>query len=126
MSIPFRIYYGDGTTFEGRPEDAPTRNVQAVVYEDEDKGLGDCGRVILESWDIYIYSDPIGGWHGTNKYVDLLMHLERGCGPGGVRAVILGLWIPREEYKQIIHRAKTDPGFPPKSAVKPPYEDGEE
>ncbi len=123
----FRVYYGDGTVFEGdRPEDAPTQNVQAIAWDDTRKeGLG-IGRVVLEQYDLYIYSDHVGDWHGTNKYYDLLQHLEQGCGPGGVRAVLTGRWISYDKYKEIITKAKTDEGLRPKSAADPIREDGTE
>ena len=122
--MKWRIYYGDETVFEGQPEDAPVHNVQAIAYVDDDPRDINVGRVVLESWDFYLYSDHVGGWHGTNKFTDILMHLERGCGPGGVRAVLRGLWIERAKFLKIVNRAKTDAGLPPKSSVKPPIEDG--
>lgn len=121
--MKFRIYYGDGTTFEGEPEDAPTENVQAIIWDDPEIGISSAGRIVLHQWDIYIYSADIG-WHGTNKYADLLLHLKKGCGPQGVRAVLLGQWISRENWLQILHRARTDEPFKPKSADKPSIEDG--
>lgn len=120
------IYYGDGTTFSGRPEDAPPENVQAIAWNDPDKGAGDLGRVVLFEWDIYIFSDHVGSWHGTNKYADLLQHLRRGCGPGSVRAVLQGAWIDRKTYVEIRRKAETDPGLDRKSACDPLREDGSE
>ena len=119
----FRIYYGDGSTFEGSPEDAPTEGVQCIAWDDETRGQGDIGRFVLSEWDIYIYSDRIG-WHGTNKYADLLLHLKQGCGAGGVRAVLTGLWIPWPEFVAIRERANTDPPFRDKSAARPLFEVG--
>jgi len=121
-----RIYYGDGSVYEGEPEQAPTDNVQAIVWADAETGPTNLGRIVLSEWDIYIYSDHVGGWHGTNKYADLLRHLKHGCGPGGVRAVLEGCWINRDTWKEIIQRARKDIDFPPKSANDPPREDGSE
>ena len=123
--IPFRIYYGDRSIFEGEPENAPAQNVQAIAWNDPVKGARDVGRVVLDQWDIYIYSDDIG-WHGTNKYMDLLQHLGKGIGPGGVRAVLTGRWIQYDRYQQIIELAKTEPGLDYKSASDPIREDGTE
>lgn len=120
----FRIYYGDGTVFGGAPERAPTENVQAIAWNDPDTSVGDTGRVVLTDWDFYIYSDHVGSWHGTNKYADLLLHLKKGCGPGGVRAVLQGEWIGREQFKAIRERARTDPALDRKTAVDPRFEDG--
>lgn len=120
----FRIYYGDGSTFEGDPEDAPASNVQCIVFNDSATEISNIGRVVLSQWDIYIYSDI--GWHGTNKYADLLQHLGKGCGPNGVRAVLQGTWIARDKYFEIQRRAKSDPPFVNKSATRPVDEDGNE
>jgi len=123
MTITYTIYYGDGSTFEGEPEDAPNQNVQAIAWDDPTKGCQAVGRVVLHQWDIYIYSDDIG-WHGTNKYSDLLQHLGKRIGVGGVRAVLTGRWISKGVYEEILGRAQTD-GVN-KSATDPIREDGSE
>jgi len=122
--VEFGIYYGDGSVYDG-PIDGIlcSDNVQAIAWDDLEKGNQTVGRVVLQQWDIYIYSDPIG-WHGTNKYADLLMHLGKGIGIGGVRAVLTGGWIDRADYQSIIKRAETD-GMR-KSAIDPVREDGSE
>ena len=125
----FRVYYHDGTTFESdQPELVPTEKyVAAIAWNDPVKGAADLGRVVVEAWDIYIYSDGVGGWHGTNKYSDLMNHLKtQDLGPGGVRVVLDGLWIDNESFKAIIKRAKKDPGLDRKSATNPLREDGHE
>ena len=122
----FRIYYGDGgESYVGAPEDAPCQNVQAIAWNDSTKGYRDLGRVVLSEWDIYIYSDDIG-WHGTNKYADLLQHLGQGIGIGGVRAVLTGRWITRSKYDEILKRAETEEGLDRKSAHDCVREDGSE
>jgi hypothetical protein len=118
-----RIYYGDGSVFEGGPEDAPTENVQCIAWDDPTRGTGDIGRIVLSEWDMYIYSDDIG-WHGTDKYFDLIQHLQKGCGPGGVRAVVTGRWISWADFTAIKHRAQTDPDLRQKSANRPVFEVG--
>ena len=122
----FRVYYGDGQCFEGSPEAAPTDNVQAIAWNDPDESIGDCGRIVLHGWDIYIYSDHVGSWHGTNKYADLLMHLGYGCGAGGVRAVLRGCWIDYELFKKIKLRAESDPALNRRTGCRPNIEDGSE
>lgn len=121
--MEFRIYYGDGTVYSGDAVWSPAgykhKGVQCIAWTDPDKSVKTTGRVILHEWDIYIYSTDIG-WHGTNKYADLLMHLE----DGNVRRVLTGRWVERDQYKAIYKRAKTDPGFDEKSAIDPMYEDG--
>jgi hypothetical protein len=122
----FRIYYGDGTWWQGdTPEDIERKNdVQCIAWNDPVKGNLDTGRVVYTEWDIYMYSDHIGGWHCTNKYADLLWHLAKGIGPGGVRQVMLGSLINTEDYQEILKRASLDPGLDRKSAKYPILEDG--
>ncbi len=127
---PFKIYYADGTVLWGPPLtpiwEYPYDGVVCIAWGDPEKGSGDLGRVVLEQWDIYIYSDGLG-WHGTNKYKDLLTHLgARGCGVGGVRSVLSGFWVPRSEYVSIIESAKIESGFDRKSACDPIREEGTE
>ncbi len=122
----FRIYYGDGSMYEGDVDNIPkdnTDDVQVIAWNDPVKGAADLGRVTITEWDIYIYSDPIG-WHGTNKYADLLMHLRGGIGLGGVRAVMTGRWISIPAFHNIREHARTDPGLDRKSANDPIREDG--
>ncbi len=128
MTPDFRIFYIDGSTFDGRPEDAPALlPVLCIIWNDPDKSNQGIGRPIVKEWDIYIYSDGVGGWHGTNKYGDLMNHLkQQGCGPGGVRRVLDGLWMNTEVYKNILAIAAKDPDFFPKSARDPLVEDGRE
>lgn len=124
----FRIYYGDGVVYEGGIDDLPAENsdnAQAFAWNDPENGYSDLGRVVIKEWDIYIYSDKIG-WHGTNKYADLMMHLRKGIGPGGVRAVMTGCWIPKADYIALVKRAETDPGLALKSASDAIRENGAE
>lgn len=120
----FRIYYGDGSFFEGRPEDAPVHNVQCIALDDADEAFGQRGRIVMEGWDLFIYTDAVEGWVGTNKYADLLMHLEDGLGPGGVRAVLRGRWIERKAFQAIRDRAFNDPGFLERRVSYEALEDG--
>ena len=58
--IGWRIYYGDGTTFDdrtGRWEDAPDHNVQVVMlYEQRRDSRGRCYRFVMSGSDYY-YKD---------------------------------------------------------------------
>lgn len=123
--IDFRIYYADGSVHAGpEPEDVPQGFVVAIASNDPTRGAGDIGRYVLVEFDIYIYSDPVGGWHGCNKYADLMNHLSLGCGAGGVRAVLPGLWVESSAYHDILKRARTDIGLRRKSANRPKVENG--
>ncbi len=123
--MEYRIYYGDGSTYGGDVSKAPAAKdrdgVQCIIWNDPDLTNQQIGRVVMHDYDIYICSSDIG-WHGTNKYADLMMHLENGK----VLRVLSGLWIDREKYKEIERRATKDPTFKPKSATDPVREDGAE
>lgn len=121
MSRNFIIYYGDGSTFVGLPEDAPTQNVQCIAWNDPVRGILNTGRVVLHDWDFYIWTDRADQWIGTNKYHDIIRHVQ----DGGVRNVIEGKWINRLEYLAIKERAWNDPRLNKKSAVDS-SENGEE
>ena len=120
----FKVYYGDGTTFTGLPEDAPVRNVQCIAFDDPDESFGQRGRIVMEAWDFYIYTDAVNGWVGTNKYADLLDHMEDGLGKGGVRAVLRGRWIDRDLFMAIRKRAFEDPEFLERRVAYDAIEDG--
>lgn len=127
--LEFRIYYGDGSTYEGNPEDAPSRNVQCIAWPDKKAGSGNLGRYVVHSWDFYIFSDTVGGWHVTNHIHDLLDHLSGGVGPGGVRRVLTGRWISTDAFKEIYERAMAEGNWKPKNALASPndiVEDGRE
>ncbi len=116
--IKYIIFYGDGSTFSGEPENAPRENVQAIATEHEIRAPNPytVGRFVLDSWDFYLYSDHVGGWHGTNRTSDLIDHLRQGLGPGGVRAVLTGRWISSKAYRAIMERANTEGDFHSKSS----------
>ena len=119
----FRIYYSDGSTHDGDPESAAGEHVQCIALDDPSRGAENIGRIVLRDWDIFIYSEGIG-WHGTNKYADLRHHLAMT--PCKVRKVVFGEWICREDFKELLRRAETDPPFREKSANDLILEDGTE
>jgi len=120
-----RIYYGDDFIYVGDAAGSPSGKehdgVQYIVSNDPAKGPADLGRVVLSEWDIYMYSSDLG-WHGTNKYADLLMHLE----DGKVERVLIGKWINGAKYQAMGLRAWNDPGLDRKSATDPLREVGRE
>ncbi len=101
----WRIYYGDGETYDGDPESAPAMNVQAIVQTNDE-----VGREILSKYDFYIFRDD--KWMGVDWFglVDQLMDL-------GILKT--GRTMRREEFTEVYRRAKDDPDFPTKSARLP-------
>jgi hypothetical protein len=102
--MTWQIYYGDGSTFGGGfpqsdPEEAPTRNVQAIVQEDPDVGW-----VILSTHDYYVWRDD--RWFACNGFDGLADYLMSD----GWKKVLFGRTLPHDEYKAVYERAKADWG----------------
>jgi len=117
-SMDCKIYYGDGSTFEGPPRDAPPINVQCIALADGSASNYNVGRLILHSWDFYLYGK--GRWYGINGYTDLVDHLlfEE------VEKVLKGRVIPNSEYQKILSLANNDLKLPRKSGRNSIVEDG--
>lgn len=113
--VEWRIYYGDGTTYDGLLDTAPATNVQVIVARDAAPSSRNVGRLILSGWDYYLYRD---GWYGVNGEVDLVDHVlhERP------QRVLKGRQITTGEYDGIRRLANADPDFPVKSARDPARE----
>ena len=105
--VDWRIYYDDGSTFDGAPESAPALGVLAVVQPDPDHG-----RVVLSRWDYYCFHG--GEWYGHDSF-GLFDCLTR---PGWKR-VLFGRTVPSAWFREVLKRAETDLDFPPRSAVTP-------
>lgn len=106
--ISWRVYYDDGSTFDGPPEDTPTTGVIAIVQPDPDHG-----RMVLSRWDYYDFHDN-GQWWGHDIF-GLFDCLTR---PGWKR-VLFGRTIETARFRQIVARAEADPDFATRSARYP-------
>jgi len=111
-----RIYYGDGTTFEGDIAEAPVLNVLAIVYANSRNG-----RRVLKGHDYYLYTVEFNGWIGVDNLVDLVDHILYD----NVLRVLKGRTIRDETYHRIAEQAMADSGFPVMSASGDPWERGE-
>ncbi|KKR10023.1 MAG: hypothetical protein UT39_C0024G0002 [Candidatus Woesebacteria bacterium GW2011_GWA1_39_21] len=103
----WRIYYGDGTTFDntqGRPEDAPPVNVQVIIQPNRENG-----RQTIHSWDWYYRRDNF--WYGCDTWglFDQLLW-------NNVTAVKQGRMMRSEEFDRIMKNAMADPDFSPQTA----------
>lgn len=130
--IKWRIYYGDGTTFDnnmGSPHDAPAYNVQCVVTIDpgmhNEDIIKDTGKLVIHNWQYYLYRCDIG-WFGCFTDFDLLDHFVAYAPL--ITAVTKARTIPHKDYVDIFRRALNDPDFPNKSAwidnVEAPHQNG--
>ena len=108
MTIRWRIYYDDGSTFDsqGGCEDAPPFGVICIIYPDDL-----VGRKIMHGWDWYYWVPEAGQWWGSDIYgvLDRLLHNLP------LRALKQGRNASNERYRQIMAAADKDPDFPPRS-----------
>ena len=109
----WRIYYGDGKTFDsmqGGAEAAPSYDVQVIV-----SSSSDYGRVLLRRWDwYYLRGDE---WFGSDIHglLDQLLNDRENR----IRAVKQGRVLDTPTYDAIVRAALDDPDFPRQSASKP-------
>lgn len=105
--LRWRIYYGDGGTYDnlsGPAEDAPGQNVQVIVLADEQ-----VGRSMWHSKDFYWYDDGLwvaGDDFGLWDYLTL----------PGWKKVLFGRTLTKTEFKHVLEIAMADPDFQTKSA----------
>lgn len=105
--MDWRIYYGDGSTFsdqDGKPEDAPCRNVQAIAQV-----APDVGWYLCRSDDFYAYLEK--GWQGLDSF-GLWDYLAEP----GLKIVKFGRTLHYPDYEEVLNKALNDPDLPRKSA----------
>lgn len=106
MSLKWKIYYDDGSTYSdelGDPFEAPARGVQIIAIEHPE-----VGRELLGKEDFYWYRD--GRWFGGDNFgmYDYLLF-------PGPKKVIFGRVISSVEFQKIIKRCNVDDYLPLKS-----------
>ena len=95
----WRIYYDDGSTFEGDPLAAPADGVIVIAcYEN------DVGRQLLHGWDWYVYRRS-EGWYGCDLH-GLLDNLKTY--PDDFVAVKQGRTAHTKVFRAILDRADTE------------------
>ena len=99
MERSFRIYYGDGTTYEGDPFEAPGSNVQVVIVAWD----GPRGWRKVQGKDFYLWMGYLG-WRGSDMsgVIDYFHHYK------GPQKVLLGRTIHDEVYQAISRRASAE------------------
>lgn len=114
-----RIYYGDGSVYEGPPADIQqVVDVQCIVHSDLRNSPYETGRSVMHSFDFYVYGE--GQWIGINGLVDLVDHVLFRP----IEKVVKGRMIPNQKFEDILERATRDKGLPRKSNDNPLREDG--
>ena len=115
--MDWKIYYGDGSAFssdDGDPDDIPQdkrHNVMVCAVANKEQTGRDCWN----QSDFYIYHIDegwlAGDWTG---YLDQTLHNTHK-----ITAALQGRVVSDKLFKEIMHRAKTEPGLPAKSANRP-------
>ncbi len=109
--MTFRIYYDDGSTYDGAPECAPGAGVIGIVRRDEaaEDFPYTNGRELLYGKDHYWWTGE--RWLGGDSYGrdDYLRQ-------PGWRKVIAGRTVERVRFERVKRQMETDPAFPPMSA----------
>jgi hypothetical protein len=86
-----RVYYSDGTVYEG--DKPPARDVQVILQSDE------AGPYFQSGSDYYVLRD--GRWVGVDIFGLFDYLLDSGF-------VLFGRTITNDEYQAIYQRAKVD------------------
>jgi hypothetical protein len=100
----FRIYYDDGSTFDGDPFDAPFWGVLIIVEKDRDHG-----RRIVSNGDYYVWID--GRWRAKD-HIGLIDYLQQP----GHRKAVCGRMVENDHFTAVYMRADADPDFPARTA----------
>lgn len=99
----WRIYYDDGSTFDGPLENAPGQGVIVIAQSDDE-----VGKEILHRKDFYYFE---GRWFGCDLY-GLFDYLSRP----GLKKVVAGRNTTHPNYHALMDRARVDPDLPYKTA----------
>ena len=110
--ISWKVYYSDGSTFTGRPEDAPKQGVQVILVKNER-----VGRRVLKFCDYYVYSPTLQRWLDC---ADAASVIVRALKEPSV-TVLAGEYLNEEDFEKILIAAHNDVDLPPHSGP-PPHE----
>lgn len=105
--IDWIIYYDDGSTFTGQPEDAPREGVVVIAYRDIS-----VGKRLVYDCDTYCWQDGVWVPHdriGCERYLNMTKHPIR----------LLGFWVKDEIFEARLQQALNDPRLPFKTARHP-------
>ena len=97
----FRVYYDDGSTYEGDPYQAPRLGVIAIVQHTEHEG-----RTVYAREDYYWWDDD-DTWRGGDLF-GMWDYLLRP----GPRCVLFGRLVHNATYRDISERAFHDDDIP--------------
>lgn len=99
MMIRWRIYYADGSTYEGDPFMAPPAGVQVIAQRVDGQD-----RAIMHGKDYYFWREGLG-WNGCDMG-GLWDYLLIGTGP---KYVLAGRSIRTDDFWQLVGEAAKEP-----------------
>lgn len=111
MPIKYKIFYDDGSTYSGEPENAPVFGALIVIQEDKEHG-----RSIHSMCDYFCWDDRGDGlkWWEAD-YIGMVDYLSRP----GMKRILIGRLIPNARWGEIYKLALDDADLPPKTANSP-------
>lgn len=94
----WKIFYSD-STYVGPVKDAPTRDVQIILQEDDRVGWATVHQKDYYIWeyDRWIGTDEFGFWD----------YMARP----GMKKVLFGRTLTNEEFQEVYYRAKAERNF---------------
>ena len=104
--IPFKVYYRDGSTYVGPPENTPIFDVALILAFDRNHG-----RRVVSNGDFYIWES--GEWLAVDWW-SMVGYMAR---PGFGKRFLIGVMMPFEDWNEINRIAAEDPDFPPRTAA---------
>lgn len=113
MTVTWRIYYGDGSTYsnlDGPPSSAPPWNIQIILERTEKEGV-----VRLSGKDYYWFDDDLGQW-SAGDFAGALDYLVR-C-----TSIKLARSMRTSDFDALFTQSMHDPDFPKKSLRNYPRE----
>lgn len=100
----FRIYYADGSTYDGDPYCAPALGVLLILENSLEHG-----RRYVAGGDYYVYESE--RWYA----VDIAGMFQYLTAPGA-RRILLGVMVENSVWSEVVKRASKDRDFPEKTA----------
>ena len=104
MTIPYKVYYRDGSTYTGSPENAPILGVALIVQESKENG-----REIVSHGDYYCWYKE--RWQSCG-YDSMIAYMNEP----GWKKYLVGVQMLSEDWNEINRIAEIDLDFPPRTA----------
>lgn len=100
----FKVYYRDGSTYTGPPENAPIFGVALILQYSKEQG-----REIVSHGDYYTWYK--GEWLACG-YDSMLAYMNEP----GWKKYLVGVMMPFKNWNEINRIAENDPDFPRRTA----------